>query len=109
MANRINVNEAVLAARREMKNEKDLSPSFKTTMDGILDLVVTLANRLGLDSSNSSKPPSSDPNRAKKTRTTKGTLSNFRHIVPPNFLNTVPADFHDRVPLDFLRVVPRHS
>ena len=62
----------MLAARQEIKNEKDLSPSLKTTMNSVLDLVVVLANRLGLDSSNSSKPPSSDPYRIKKTRNTKG-------------------------------------
>jgi transposase len=72
MAKKINVSETVLAARREMKKEDGLSPSFKATMDGVLDLVVVLANRLGLNSSNSSKPPSSDPNRTRKTRTTKG-------------------------------------
>ena len=72
MAKKINVSETVLAARREIKEEKGLSPSLKTTMDSVLDLVVVLANRLGLDSSNSSKPPSSDPNRKRKSRTTKG-------------------------------------
>lgn len=72
MAKKINVSKVVLEARHEIKNEKDLSPSLKKTMDGVLDLVVVLANRLGLDSSNSSKPPSSDPNRTRKTRTTKG-------------------------------------
>lgn len=71
MAKKINVSETVLAARRVLKNEKDLSPSLKTTMDSVLDLVVVLANRLGLDSSNSSKPPSSDVNRARRSRTTK--------------------------------------
>lgn len=72
MAKKINVSETVLAARREIKEEKDLSPSLKATMDSVLDLVIVLANRLGLDSSNSSKPPSSDPNRARRSRTTKG-------------------------------------
>ena len=72
MAKRINVSETVLSARREIKEEKGLSPSLRTTMDSVLDLVVVLANRLGLDSSNSSKPPSSDPNRERKSRTTKG-------------------------------------
>ena len=72
MAKKINLSETVLAARREMKNEDGLSPSLKATMDGVLDLVVVLANRLGLDSSNSSKPPSTDLNRQKKVRTTKG-------------------------------------
>lgn len=72
MAKKVNVSETVLAARRELKKEKDLSPSLMVTMNGVLDLVVVLANRLGLDSSNSSKPPSSDPNRARRSRTTKG-------------------------------------
>lgn len=71
MAKKINVSEIVLAARREINEEKDLSPSLKITMDSVLDLVVALANRLGLDSSNSSKPPSSDPNRQRRSRTTK--------------------------------------
>lgn len=72
MAKKINVRETVLAARRELKSEEGLSPGLKATMDGVLDLVVVLANRLGLNSSNSSKPPSMDPNRPRKTRTTKG-------------------------------------
>jgi transposase len=72
MAKKINVSETVLSARREMKNEDGLSPSLKATMDGVLDLVVVLANRLGLNSSNSSKPPSTDLNRQKKVSTTKG-------------------------------------
>jgi transposase len=72
VAKKINVSETVLAARREIKEEKGLSPSLKTTMDNVLDLVVLLANRLGLDSSNSSKPPSTDPSRVRKSRTTKG-------------------------------------
>ncbi|MBK8202923.1 MAG: IS66 family transposase [Bdellovibrionales bacterium] len=72
MAKKLNVGETVLAARREIKNEDGLSPGLKATMEGVLDLVTVLANRLGLNSSNSSKPPSMDPNRARKTRTTKG-------------------------------------
>ena len=72
MAKKFNVSETVLAARREINEEKELSPTLKTTMESVLDLVVVLANRLGLDSSNSSKPPSSDLNRKKKSRTTKG-------------------------------------
>ena len=72
MAKKINVTETILTARREIENEKDLSPSLKKTMDGVLDLVVVLSNRLGLDSSNSSKPPAQDPNRERKSRKAKG-------------------------------------
>lgn len=74
MAKKINVSEIVLSARREIKKEKDLSPSLKATMDSVLDLVVVLSNRLGLNSSNSSKPPSTDSNKIRRSRSTKGQL-----------------------------------
>jgi len=37
-------------------------------MEVILMLVSLMFNRLGLNSSNSSKPPSTDPNRKRKSR-----------------------------------------
>lgn len=55
-----------------LASEKDLSPSLKS-MIGILILIVKLlTNRLGLNSSNSSKPPSSDPNRLKTSKKKSG-------------------------------------
>jgi transposase len=55
-----------------LASEKDLSPALKS-MIGILILIVKLlTNRMGLNSSNSSKPPSSDPNRLKTTRKSSG-------------------------------------
>ena len=58
MAKKLNVNDTVRNARAEISNEIGLSNSLKKTMDSVLDLVVVLSNRLGLDSSNSSKPTS---------------------------------------------------
>jgi len=47
-----------------------------------LILVITLlANRLNLNSTNSSKPPSSDPNRKKQTRKKSGN----RAVDPKNW------------------------
>lgn len=72
MAKKLNVNDTVRNARAEISNEIGLSDSLRKTMESVLDLVVVLSNRLGLDSSNSSKPPSSDPNRRRKSRSVKG-------------------------------------
>lgn len=72
MAKKVSVTEAVTTARQAIESEKNISPSFKNVMVGIVDLVVTLSNRLGLDSSNSSKPPGQDPNRARTRKKSKG-------------------------------------
>jgi transposase len=48
--------------------EKDLSPALKSSLEVLLLLVTILANRFGLNSKNSSKPPSADPNRPKEPR-----------------------------------------
>ena len=41
-------------------------------MGAVMDLVTVLVNYVGLNSSNSSKPPSTDPHRARRSRTAKG-------------------------------------
>lgn len=49
--------------------EKDLSPALIASIDILLLLVTILVNRLGLNSKNSSKPPSTDRFRPRKPRT----------------------------------------
>src|SRR3989304_718453 len=46
--------------------EKELSPALKSSLEVLLLLVTLIVNRLGLNSKNSSKSPSMDPNRRKK-------------------------------------------
>ncbi len=53
--------------KKQVEEEKNLSPALRASLELLLTLVTLLLNRLGLNSRNSSKPPSSDPNR-KKTR-----------------------------------------
>jgi len=48
--------------------EKDLSPTLKSLIGVLILVVKLLTNRVGLNSQNSSKPPSSDPNRPKISR-----------------------------------------
>jgi len=68
--------EATLAkARKLLKEEEGLSPAFHATMEMLLMLVALLLNRVTLNSKNSSKPPSSDPNRVKSRRKPSGKRS----------------------------------
>jgi transposase len=61
----INVENAVQRVNDLIPQEKNLSPALKASLEVLLLLVTILTNRLGLNSKNSSKPPSSDPNRKK--------------------------------------------
>lgn len=56
-----------------LSEEKGLSPAMRSMVELLVLLVTLLANRLNLNSRNSSKPPSSDLNR-KKERKVKGDL-----------------------------------
>jgi len=51
-----------------LTQEKDLSPALKSMISVLIVIVKLLTNRMGLNSRNSSKPPSSDPNRTKNPR-----------------------------------------
>ncbi len=66
----INVDEVVENTRKILDEDPDVSPALKSSIQLLLLLVSLLINRLGLNSSNSSKPPSSDPNRPKKKKGT---------------------------------------
>ena len=66
------VGQAIEAANSIIETDMSISPGVKSALTTLVNVVHLLSNQLGLNSSNSSKPPSSDPNRVKKTRTTKG-------------------------------------
>ena len=64
----INVEAAIKRVNDLVASEPNLSPALKASLEVLLLLVTILANRLGLNSKNSSKPPSSDPNRKKEPK-----------------------------------------
>ena len=64
----IDVGEAIEKVEKMMSSDKSCSPVLRTAVQLLIVIVMLLANRLGLNSSNSSKPPSSDPNRKKGAR-----------------------------------------
>jgi len=66
--NGIDIESAISNARKLLDKEETLSPALRSAMEVILTLVSLMFNRLGMNSRNSSKPPSTDPNRKRKSR-----------------------------------------
>ena len=62
-------------AEKLLHEEKNISPALRAVMKVLLSLMKIMLDRLNLNSKNSSKPPSTDPNRdkskSKKTKTTR--------------------------------------
>lgn len=84
----IDVNEAIENAKKSLESDKNISPSTKATFSLLLMLISILLNRLGLNSKNSSKPPSSDQNLIKKARKKSnkpagGQLGHIGHTLEP--------------------------
>ncbi|MBN2429637.1 MAG: IS66 family transposase [Deltaproteobacteria bacterium] len=66
--NNIDVEETIDRVKTLIAEEADLAPALKSSLEVLLLLVTILANRFGLNSKNSSKPPSADPNRPKEPK-----------------------------------------
>ena len=66
------VSKIMETANSALKADDTLSDSAKVLISSLVDVVTLLTNSLGLNSSNSSKPPSADPNRARSKKVTKG-------------------------------------
>jgi transposase len=64
----INVEASIKRVNDLIAAEENLSPALKASLEVLVLLVTILTNRLGLNSKNSSKPPSSDPNRKKEAK-----------------------------------------
>lgn len=65
----IDINAAVADVEKLLAQEKSVSPAMSAAIKILLLVIKLMSDRLGLNSSNSSKPPSSDPNRDKKNST----------------------------------------
>ena len=61
----IDVDAAINSVKSLLKEDRDLSPALRSALEVLLVLVALLLNRITLNSNNSSKPPSTDPNRKK--------------------------------------------
>ena len=64
----VDIDATIKSVRQLLEEDKALSPALRSMIEMLMLIVTLLVNRLGLDSRNSSKPPSTDPNRLRKSR-----------------------------------------
>lgn len=97
----INVEETIENTRRLLEEDLSVSPALKSSIQLLLVLITLLLNQLGLNSNNSSKPPSTDPNREKQKKTPsekkpggqkghKGTT--LQKFTDPDVIEKIPVD-----------------
>jgi transposase len=67
---KIDISKSIENLKHLLREEKNISPVMKAAIEMILVIVSLLAGRVSLNSNNSSKPPSSDPNRKKLEKKT---------------------------------------
>lgn len=87
---KINVDATIKQVKSLLTTEEGLSPALKASLETLLLLVTILLNRLGLNSKNSSKPPSTDPNRTKRPRVSNGRKPGGQHGHAGTTLQPVP-------------------
>ena len=68
----IDIVATIEKARRLVNEDKNLSAATQSMFEIMILIITLLANRLNLNSTNSSQPPSSDPNRKKKSKSKTG-------------------------------------
>src|SRR3990170_7887126 len=83
----ISVEATIERVKTLIAEEKDLSPALKSSLEVLLLLVTLIVNRLGLNSKNSSKPPSMDPKSPEEAHRARrpqawGATGPFRHNAP---------------------------
>lgn len=64
----VNVSSALARVKTTLKEDQSISPQVRTLMELLVIIVNLLLVRLGINSSNSSKPPSQDPKRKRGSK-----------------------------------------
>jgi transposase len=67
----INISNSIKKAKEQIAKDNTLSPAIRATVELLILIITLLVNKLGINSSNSSIPPSQDPDRIKKKRKTR--------------------------------------
>lgn len=61
----IDVTATLERVQKQLDNDQDMSDTTRSLIEVLIVIVSLLVNKLGINSRNSSKPPSTDPNRKK--------------------------------------------
>jgi len=65
---KLDISETLESAKKLLQEEKHISPALKAIIKILITLVTLLAGKISLNSRNSGRPPSSDPNRKKNNK-----------------------------------------
>ena len=68
----IDIQATIEKAQAVVREDKQMSAATKSMFEILILVITLLVNRLGLNSTNSSKPPSTDPNRKRQERKKTG-------------------------------------
>ena len=97
----INIDTTLKKAKKLLAEDKNLSPSARSLMELLVLIITLLVNRIGLNSSNSSKPPASDPNRKRTGKKRNGknpggqqghTGTTLKKIDDPDIIEIIKVD-----------------
>lgn len=129
----IDIESNIENIKQQIEADNTLSPSMRAAMDLLLLIVTLLCQRLGLNSRNSSKPPSSDQNRNKKKKNKsdknsggqkghKGStlplddnpdvfhkLTVDRELLPPGNYKDLGVETRQVIDIEFKRVVTEYQ
>lgn len=109
----VNITKAIEDAEEILKNNPGMSADVKVMMNMLLLVIRLLLNKVGLNSRNSSTPPSKDPNREKpkKDKSTKKSGGQEGHegttltkVANPDVIEELPVDL-SKLPPGKYRVV----
>jgi len=97
----LDIEATIEKARQLVSDDKQLSAASKSMFEILILVITLLANRLNLNSTNSSKPPSSDPNRKKKQKSKTGNKpggqkghvgTTLKKVDDPDKINVIKVD-----------------
>lgn len=86
---KIDVSKTIDNVESFLRNDKKLSPEVRAMFELLVTVIKLLTDKLGLNSRNSSKPPSSDPNRKRKKVTGSKRKSGGQNGHKGNYLQKV--------------------
>lgn len=71
-SNKLKIRKTIQSTKEFLSSPGNLKDPEKVVVvvSSLLDSLILISNHLGLNSSNSSKPPSTDPNRTRRQRVT---------------------------------------
>jgi transposase len=97
----IDIEATIEKAQALINRDEHLPAAIKSMFEVLILIISLLANRLNLNSTNSSKPPSSDPNRKKKPRPKTGKKKGgqkghvgitLKKVDDPDIIEPIPID-----------------